>query len=766
MTDRRTFLGAVSALGLGVVGRARPGARPSVEARSTIFYGHPDGGTSLLRIIVRDLDAPAGRLRVYDRARRLLGTAGVVRRGDELRGELWLPLEQLTSIVTELEAPGVRGVLRAQHGLTPQPRWTIHWLSVVDPEALRGALDRLPPVSRVVRAALYARGGVRGNPLPPGADLELMDHLAFLRLTADARRLEATHGVPASSAAVVDTFEGLPRTTPIALEGAGVRYLALRDLGPPRVVRWDGPGGAALVGLSTAPGGDATSLAFDGAREEMLRRMEAWLTTTPQLLSPARAAPVALVLGSTPEPTLGAMLANIQAWNGRFAYPRIVVGMDDGLLDQLARSGAASSVEGRSAAPYLWLSPTRLDDARAGRARARTERTSGLVTILARRLAGPYDDLAGVARHLDVGFPGTLVFNPSPFTRTDIACMADGAERMVTDVPPLGYAYVVQAGGPTEPEREPAWREPAGDALELRAGGRRILVDAWTGALTSVRDAMGLEWAAVGRGGLNAVDGARVERVARSTVPGVGERLVAQRTLPGGDRMRSTVTLYDGPSWVDIENESTAPADVAFPFAIAARRVAWDIPAGRDAAEPPVERLVHLRWIALEEGARTALFRSLDAPYVSVPDGSSLVSTAPAGATRYRFRVAETGDPAWRFGWNAEPFVTAPVARGGSGGLPTAGALLEVEQAGVAVLAMKPADLGDGAIVYLQELTGLARTVAVRPGVLTFDGAWRVDFVERDLGPAATDREGGVLVPVPAYGVAAVRLVGVRLRGA
>jgi hypothetical protein len=341
--------------------------------------------------------------------------------------------------------------------------------------------------------------------------------------------------------------------------------------------------------------------------------------------------------------------------------------------------------------------------------------------------------------------------------------MADGAERMVTDVPPLGYAYVVQTGTPAESAGALPWREPRGDALELRAGGRRIVVDAWTGALASVRDAMGLEWAAAG--GLNAVDGARLERVARVTVPGVGERLVAERTLPGAGRMRSTVTLYDGPAWVDVENVAPVSVDVAFPFAIAARQVTWDIPAGRDLAEPPVERLVHLRWIALEDGARAALFRSLDAPYVAVPDASTLVSTAPTGATRYRFRVTETGDPAWRFGWNAEPFLTAPVPGGRRGGLPTAGALLEVEQTGVAVLAMKPADLGDGVIVYLQELTGLARTVAVRPGVLTFDAAWHVDFVERDLGRAPADGDGGVLLPVSAYGVVAVRLVGVRLRG-
>ncbi|NIQ56776.1 MAG: hypothetical protein GWN71_26420, partial [Gammaproteobacteria bacterium] len=56
--------------------------------------------------------------------------------------------------------------------------------------------------------------------------------------------------------------------------------------------------------------------------------------------------------------------------------------------------------------------------------------------------------LEALALELDTPFPGTLVFNPSPVERTDVAWMADGTEQVVTDVPGLGYAFVVeQAGG-------------------------------------------------------------------------------------------------------------------------------------------------------------------------------------------------------------------------------------------------------------------------------------------------------------------------------
>ncbi|MDH3478546.1 MAG: hypothetical protein OEO20_09600, partial [Gemmatimonadota bacterium] len=116
MTDRRTFLSMVTGSIAGLVTRPSSlGARVdalTVTAESTPFYRQPDGQTSLVRFLATGIDAPAGRLRVYDRSRRLLGTAGVLPSNDGLFGELWLGVENQSLLVSELEAPGIRGIHR------------------------------------------------------------------------------------------------------------------------------------------------------------------------------------------------------------------------------------------------------------------------------------------------------------------------------------------------------------------------------------------------------------------------------------------------------------------------------------------------------------------------------------------------------------------------------------------------------------------------------------------------------------------------------
>jgi hypothetical protein len=85
VTDRRSFLATI------------------VRAEPTVFRANPDGRQVLVRFYVTDVDALAGRLRVYDQRRRLLGTAGVIRSGNGLYGELWLPLGRETTVQSELE---------------------------------------------------------------------------------------------------------------------------------------------------------------------------------------------------------------------------------------------------------------------------------------------------------------------------------------------------------------------------------------------------------------------------------------------------------------------------------------------------------------------------------------------------------------------------------------------------------------------------------------------------------------------------------------
>ena len=86
MPSRREFL---SAVGAGVVA-VRPGyvdplrRALQVEAEPTVFYANPDGRRNLVRFYAGGVDAPAGRLRVFDSRNRLIGTAGLLRRGERV----------------------------------------------------------------------------------------------------------------------------------------------------------------------------------------------------------------------------------------------------------------------------------------------------------------------------------------------------------------------------------------------------------------------------------------------------------------------------------------------------------------------------------------------------------------------------------------------------------------------------------------------------------------------------------------------------------
>ena len=102
----------------------------------------------------------------------------------------------------------------------------------------------------------------------------------------------------------------------------------------------------------------------------------------------------------------------------------------------------------------------------------------------------------------------------------------------------------------------------------------------------------------------------------------------------------------------------------------------------------------------------------------------------------------------------------------GSGRLPRFGSVLEVDQPGISIIGLKPADDGDGVIVYLQELAGSGRYVSVGAGaaLLGFESARLVDYLERDLEEPTVPVPDGVAVRISAWGVVALRLQGVALR--
>src|SRR3972149_6583153 len=119
--DRREFITLMAAAGGGVLGPAAAvasPAAPAVTAQTTPFFAPPDDQRCLIRFFVSDLDAPAGRMRAFDRAGRQVGTAGVLPLGNgRLYGELWLPLGVLPRVRTELEAPGLRRPVATWHTL-------------------------------------------------------------------------------------------------------------------------------------------------------------------------------------------------------------------------------------------------------------------------------------------------------------------------------------------------------------------------------------------------------------------------------------------------------------------------------------------------------------------------------------------------------------------------------------------------------------------------------------------------------------------------
>jgi hypothetical protein len=788
MPNRREFLhSTLGVVGAGVArktGRSQPA--PSVEARSTIFYAHPNGEQTLVRFVVSDAEAPAGRMRVYDASHRLLGTAGVIGSGGRLYGELWMGLRGATRVTTELDLPGRSSPVRTQHTLEPRRRWTLYWVTIVNPDDLVQRLGQLSPVELGLQLAILRSTEAGGNPYPLTAvPSDTLDNIPFLRSAHGALELERRYGIPSSPIALTtaDTL-GLG-SAPIAMNGAGVSYAILTDGDAQRPFEiLPSRDGSRVVAVSPVPGGEAKTLGFGAGRDAMLQGVEEWLTTSPTLLSPAYFHDSAVVLSSTVDDNRAAMAQAVTEWNSRFAYPRIEIGRPDGFFGLIERLGSApvrasSDSPARSAEdPH----PFDVTDAASTRRNDADDRIRKMLQPLNDILGATAPGIAGLASGYSSPFPGALVFNPSPTSRTDRVMLPDASERMVTDVPPMGYVYV-PLGGETRNQR------PYLDPGDTAVGGQRhtVRVDPVTGAIQSVFDRIdGREWVAAD-GAWNDVDGARVERVQRFRLPGIGARLVVTRSL-GGRRFETVITVYDDRGWVDLHNYSEGDAvTVGFDLELRGPTVSWETPAGWEECAAPTGTFAHLRWTQLkaDDGWRI-LFRALDAPFVRVslasppgvaggdhgeghgdaPPRCRLVSFAPAGTSRYRFAFGDpftSADEPWFFGWGAEPFVAATVRETGGTPLPSYGRLLRVS-VGALALGLQPAEDADGVILYLQDIAGVTRDVGVEPGILQFDDARVVDLVERNVGDRLPVTSDGTMVPLRAFGVTAVRLRGLGLR--
>jgi hypothetical protein len=779
LPDRRRFLTVLASAAAG--GAVLPVTRWSavrVDAQPTPLYAQPDGRRCLVRFFVSGLEAPAGRLRVFAEGQHLLGTAGVVPLGDgRLYGELWLALGAVPRIRTELAAPGLHAPLVSWHTPRPAPRWTVYWLALLPPAALEQQLT-LGSIPRAVFASDAHRTRARLDPVPAAVPATAGD-IPFLRLAEPAWQLAQATDLELAALGTVEAPALATPTMATVLSGSGVRAVLVRGVDRPGVYRLAGADGSRV--LAVVPDADANAERlgfFDGGRR-MVQLVEQFLepdAASSEAAWPSRVVSaegttgLALVTGADAG-ALGTAAGAIEEWNRRFAYPRIVTG-DPTPYFSAVEQRPADSITAWDPRERATVAPPTLaqaDAAAAARAAERARRADALIACLTRLLPGGRTGLDAIAAQFALPLPGTVVFNPSPYSRTELVTLADGAERVVTDLPALGYAYVplgtADGGG---------WQatEDDGSPLTLETAQFRVVLDRDTGAIRSlVSQNDGREWVRPGALGLNELDGAQLLEHTRSVLPGVGVRIVARRRSPEFGSVRSTVTVYDHLPHIEVWNEAAAPEQRAvryrFAFAVDGPALTWEVPAGADRAPAPCD-VTHLRWIRLAGGAGVVSLGALDAAAAHVDETGLLTSYGPRGAARYRIAVGAPGafqraDDPWRFGWGLEPVLTAPVPGTGAARLPSFGPLFVVDQPGVLIVGAQWTRGGDGVIVYLQELTGQQRVATVGAGLLGWASARLVDLIERDLGAPAMTMVNGVGVTLKPHGVAAVKLRGVRL---
>ncbi|HSD30482.1 MAG TPA: hypothetical protein VLB49_01120 [Gemmatimonadales bacterium] len=376
-------------------------ADPTIEVRPSALYQQPDGRKNLVRITVSGLAAPAARATVTDRHGALVGAAGLLpsRDGTTLAGELWVPLSQPADFRIELEV-GKRSVGRRRLRLVPPRRWTLYWLSTnhtdvgytdlqersleIHRRNLDAALARLsahPAYRWSAECALQVLSYVENRDQAAGDALlqairdgkigfhalfanlltGLLDHETAARMVWPAGHLARERGLTYVTAQITDV-PGQSLTFPMILAASGVRYLAS---GPnperalpllprseaephglagdwtayPQLYWWEGPDGSRVLHWRSYHYGDALRFGFDRGADEMGRRLSDWLLGNPAFQSPAWPYDVALLYGAQWDnaPMDEALIANMEEYNRRFAFPRIVPGRAEEFFREVER---------------------------------------------------------------------------------------------------------------------------------------------------------------------------------------------------------------------------------------------------------------------------------------------------------------------------------------------------------------------------------------------------------------------------------------------
>src|SRR5881296_3562773 len=399
------WLGAIAAAVGRPGGRAADGT-PVIAATPTALYQQPDGRNNLLHITVTGLDAPAARARVIDRRGALVGTAGLLPSDGTTRlaGEVWVPLSQPSEFQIELEVAKQR-VARQRVRLVPPRRWTLYWLSSshtdlgytdlqercleVHRQNLDAALSRLaayPDYRWTAECALQVLSYVESRAAAAGDALAhairdgkigfsalfanlltgLLDHETLARAVWPAGLFAREQGLGYLAAQIADV-PGQVLTLPTLLAASGVRYLvsgvtperAVPLLSPadgaraqlagewtayPQLYWWAGPDGSRVLHWRSYGYGDALRFGFDVDAGEMGHRLSDWLLTHPVLLSPDYPYDVALLHGAVGDNGLmdERLVANLEEFNRRYAFPRLVPGRAEDFFREVERRWGAT----------------------------------------------------------------------------------------------------------------------------------------------------------------------------------------------------------------------------------------------------------------------------------------------------------------------------------------------------------------------------------------------------------------------------------------
>jgi hypothetical protein len=393
--DRRTFLSWLASLPVWS-GFARDRQQPTVEMRPTALFQQPDGRKNLVRITVAGLGAPAARARVTDRRGALVGTAGLLPVGEglALSGEVWVPLSAPAEFQVDIEV-GKDRAARQRVRLTPPKKWTLYWLSSIHTDVgytdlqeralevhrrnLDAALARVathPDFHFSAECALQILSYLENRSDAAGDALlqairdgkigwhalfanmltGLLDHETFARLVWPAGRLARERGLTFTAAQITDV-PGQTATFPMLLAASGVKYLAsganperavpllptaagVAGTTYPQLYYWEGPDGSRVLHWRAHHYGDGTRFGFAAGPDEMGHRLSDWLLGQPAFLAADWPYDVALLYGADWQdnaPMNEAMVANVQEFNRRFLFPRLVAGRSEDFFRDVER---------------------------------------------------------------------------------------------------------------------------------------------------------------------------------------------------------------------------------------------------------------------------------------------------------------------------------------------------------------------------------------------------------------------------------------------